>query len=330
MQSIETISVYKGVAVVAGPRVSFLDHIMPLVHRWNIPLVCTDPWVFACAQLFYPPAEMILAELGNFQKILSQFKTFVTVEPCRLHPQALQFGEFLYQGPGETIAALHGNPYKFRSDYWIERYAHEDCLLIYGQHLIDYLGEKGVFDRLKKKVFMGNIRKRYYEEHRAFFDRVAQPYLFPENGGRTIFWAPTWHYPHVPDELFPLKHIPDPFQILFKPHPFMFHLHPEKIAVWREEMRASKKILFLEEIPLIYPLIQKAQFYLGDYSSVAYDFLSLDRPLFLIGNATVDWAVTLTDPNGIFAASSQEDTLSEMRQKVYRYVYDAINRPAAV
>ncbi len=319
--TIDTVSICKGVAVVAGPRISFLDHLMPLVHFWNVPLVCTDPWVAACAHLFYPPAEIIVADPYTFQNILSLFETFITVEPCRLHPHALQFGDLLYRGGGKTVAGFHGNPCKFRNEYWIERYVDEDCLLIYGEYLLDYLREKGALHRVKKIVQIGNLRRWYYEKHRPFFDRVAEPHLFPDNGRKTILWAPTWVYPRCPTTLQWLDQIPDPYQIIVKLHPFMYHLYPEQIALWKEQYKNLENILILDEIPLIYPLIERADFYLGDYSSVAYDFLYRDRPLFLAGDLQVPWATSIKEKSDLFAALDAEDTLSEMRKKTYTYVY---------
>jgi hypothetical protein len=299
---------------------------MPLVDQWHIPLVCTDPWVYTCAQLFYPPAEIILATAKSFQDILSGYETFVSVEPCRLHHHALQFGEFLYRGKGETIAGFHGNPQKFRHEYWIERYVHENHLLVYGDYLIDYLKEKGVWDRLTHPIFLGNIRKKYYEKNKIFFDRIAEPHLFSSGKQKTILWAPTWSYPQWPNAPHFLENIPEMFQILVKLHPFMYRLYPEKVAEWKERYTTSNQILFMEEIPLIYPFIEQADFYIGDYSSVAYDFLSNNNPLFLLGDDQPPWATKIARGTNLFSALMEEDKLSEIRKKTYSYVWSVNER----
>jgi teichoic acid glycerol-phosphate primase len=313
---------YPALALLPGARTSFLDHLIPLCHLWQIPLLCTDPWVYTCAQVFYPPTQIILAGCDNFQQILSNYQTFVSVEPCRLHRKALQFGEFLFKGEGTTIVGFHGNPAKFREEYWIERYAHEDVVLIYGEYLADYFKEKRVWERLKKKVVIGNLRKRYYEKHKPFFDAVAKPHLFPTDERKTVLWAPTWSYPEWSDPLDSLlEKIPSDFQVLIKFHPFMFHLFPEKVSLFKEKYAQKQALLFLDEIPLIYPLLERADIYVGDYSSVAYDFLSFNRPLFLLAEKEYSWATTVKNPQDLFSAFNKKDTLSEAREHAYRYVY---------
>ena len=283
--------VSNAVAILPGPRLSFLDHLIPLCHLWKIPLLCTDEWVYTCAQLFYPSTELILASHKDFQQKLSLYTTFVSVEPCRLHQRAYQFGEFIYRGEAKTIAGFHGNPLKFRTEYWIERYIHEDKILIYGDYLIEYLKEKGVWERLKEKIFIGDFRRVFYDMHKLFFNRVAQPHLFAPSERQTIFWAPTWSYPHFSnpfDEA--LENIPEDFQVLVKLHPFMHRLYPTETLALKERYALSGQVLFLDEIPLIHPFLAQADFYVGDSSSIACDFLFFNRPLFLIGENEYPWA----------------------------------------
>lgn len=321
MRTIASLSVSNAVAVVAGPRLSFLDHIMPLVDHWQIPLVCTDGWVFNAAKHFYPPAEIILANEDNFQKILSGFKTFISVEPCRLHQNALQFGQFLYQGPNETIAGFHGNPKKFRNEYWIERYVHEDYILVYGQYLIDYLKEKGLLKRHNAQVVIGNLRRSYYLKNQSFFDTIALPHHFSNKKRKTVFWAPTWSYPDWSNYSSLLKKIPDHFQLMLKLHPFMHRLYPENVEQLQNKWAESEQIRILDEIPLIYPFIEYSDYYIGDDSSVAFDFLSMNRPIFLYADREEPWATTVDPKSDLFFKLDQRDPLSEKRKEAYTYVY---------
>jgi len=41
-------------------------------------------------------------------------------------------------------------------------------------------------------------------------------------------------------------------------------------------------VVLLENFPPIYPLIEKCDLYIGDYSSIGYDFLALDKPLYFL------------------------------------------------
>lgn len=306
------------IAVLPGPRVSFLDHLAPLCAHFKVPLHCTDPWVITCAEQFYPNLEIVTGDL-------SSYNNFYTVEPCRIHRDLIKFGDTLIRGKVKTIAGFHGNPDKFRTRFWIERYADEDVVLIYGQHLIDYLKEKGVWHRLKNTISIGNLRYAYYKEHQTFFDTAIKPHLLFEKKKPILFWAPTWSFTSSCDDspFFALyaaifEALPDAYQMVVKLHPFMFHLHPEKIT---HIIESYSHIHFIGEIPLVYPILNQADIYIGDYSSVAYDFLVFDRPLFFLGERTQPWGVKITDPKRLFHEIEKPDRLSKARKAAYAYVY---------
>jgi len=40
------------------------------------------------------------------------------------------------------------------------------------------------------------------------------------------------------------------------------------------------------DFPPIYPLLEKSAFYIGDYSSIGYDFLYFNRPLFFVSSTS--------------------------------------------
>lgn len=314
------------IAVLPGPRTSFLDHLVPLCHfvsETPAPLVCTDQWVYTCALTYYPKMELFFAEEGTLASVLSNFDTYITVEPCRLHQGAFQFGKEVVQGKAQTIAGFHGNPEKFREEYWIERYAHEDLVLVYGEHSVDYLKEKGVWPRLKKTESIGNLRKRFYHLHQPFFDALTTPFLFPPSTKKTLLLAPTWSYPDPPVSLLTLLNsIPQDLQVLLKLHPFTYRLHPEFVSHVKTTYKDHEQIHFLPEIPLVYPFIQKADLYLGECASVAFDFLSVNRPLFFLGGKTYPFATTLQESNFNWSALTREDRLSEARLAAYARTFD--------
>ena len=278
--------VSKSVGVVPGPRTSFLDHLIPICHLMDIPIHCSDSWVETCAHNFYPKTNVISGHL-------SPFDTYYVVEPCRLHEKSIQFDHFFKKGKATTVAGFHGNPDKFRKDFWIERYVNEDFILIYGDQLVDYFKEKGVWNRLKNVVRIGNLRYAFYTQHKTFFDKVCRPYLFPDRKKQTIFWAPTWSFGHTCDdspffdickEVF--NTIPSDYQMLVKLHPYTFRLFPEKVAQLKQ---TYEQVCFIDEIPLVYPFLNQADIFLGDYSSVAYDFLAFNRPLFFLSKKKAKW-----------------------------------------
>ncbi|MCC5832663.1 MAG: CDP-glycerol glycerophosphotransferase family protein [Chlamydiales bacterium] len=309
---------HSGVAVIPGPRTSFLDHLIPICHLMGIPLHCSDDWVRTCVSQFYPKTELAGGDLSGY-------KTFYVVEPCRLHSKSALFESQVITGEFKTVAGFHGNPDKFRERFWIERYLDEDVVLVYGQHLIDYLKEKGIFERLKKTVRIGNLRYQFYKENQDFFDQAARPHFFPDKKRKTLLWAPTWSYSQTVDDspffdIYPqvLGSIPEEYQLYVKLHPYMFRLFPEKVAQIKDEY---EEVRFIDEIPLVYPFLNRTDIYLGDYSSVVYDFLVFNRPLFFFGGKHAEWGTRVKDPKHLFQELEKPDKLASARQKAYDYVF---------
>lgn len=302
--------------IIPTPHLSYLDHLAPLCYILDIPLFTNDSWIAICAQHFYPQLHVIQGDLS----ILNAHQTIYTVEPSRLHPSAFQFGGEVIKAAHKTIAGFHGNPAKFRDDFWIERYANEDVVLFYGSYLQDYFKEKNVWKRLKKTVRIGNVRLAYYQQFRSFFDQRARPFLFENQKRRTLFYAPTWSYPHFQVTTSLFEEIPEEYQLLVKFHPYTHRLFPEKIEELKERY-SSDQIRFVDEIPLIYPILNQVDLFLGESSSIGFDFLAFDRPLFFFGEGLKGCGKTIGSDEKIYQVLDQSDMFSEKRRERYAYVY---------
>src|SRR5690606_38510599 len=86
------------------------------------------------------------------------------------------------------------------------------------------------------------------------------------------------------------------------------------------------QIHFVDGFPLIYPLLKQVDFYLGDYSSIGYDFLYFDRPLFFLGalKQTPLQACGLTIKNSpIYETikNASDTPYREKRKALYQHVY---------
>ncbi len=308
------------IGVLPGPRTAFLDHLIPLCRMLDMPLVCTDSWVYAAAQIFYPETELIFAP-DNLEEVLEQYETLYSLEPSRLHPKAFQFGSMLYRGEKRSVCGLHGNSDKNRGAFWAERYAHEDVVLVYGNYMLDFFKEKGV--KLKEVAVTGNYRYDFYQKHKAFFDGKVPEF---DSKKKRVLYAPTWSYPAAKGpndspffEQLPeiLNGVPDDYQLIVKLHPFMFRLFPEKI----EELKDGRAI-FLDETPLIYPLLDQIDIYLGDYSSVGYDFLAMDRPLFFLTDGPiVQTGQRVEDITRLYSEMDRPLNRSGQRKQMYDYVF---------
>lgn len=297
------------IGVVEGPRTSFLDHLIPLCHLLQIPLYCEDAYVRAAAEIYYPPVELV--------ETLEGASTLFYVEPSK--------SKF----PGKrSVCGFHGNSDKNRNSYWIERYADEDVVLVYGDFFLDFFREKGVYERLKKVVRTGNYRYAFFQENASFFSR----WQFGNPQKRRLLYAPTWtftdkkstYYSAVFEEIEDvLKEIPREFQVIVKLHPYMHRLYPDQVTALQERFSQQEEVVFLEEIPLIYPLLSQVDFYLGDFSSVGYDFLAFNRPLFFLQPQRVAFGrvIEKEERKNLFSILDEKDHFETQRKRQYHYAF---------
>jgi hypothetical protein len=342
----------KGIGVYPGPFVHNTDHLVPLCQMMGIPILCTDPWVKEMVELFYPPMEVLLDEAPDYilDGALSAYDTLFYIDHFRKHSGCFQFYQYFYKGNGaRSVCSLHGNSDKKRNLHWIEKFCDEDVTLVYGQHMLDFLDEKGCVERLNKYVLSGNYRYEFYLEHEKFFDEKIEKFVFLDNNKKTILYAPTWTAPHrgnmwrvdyssffdVYSKI--LKALPNDFQMIVKLHPNMLEHYQDEVDAIKESFANQDNVIFIEQMPLIYPLLKKVDAYLGDYSSIGYDFLTFNRPLFFITDG-------LRDPNQdkgvylyhcgrcigpdeydklyqIIGHHLESDPFFEKRREIYRYAF---------
>lgn len=291
-----------GIGIIPGERFSYVDHLVPICQLLDIPLLCTDQTVADSIEFFYPKMNLLIHDPQDFclNDILAPFDTFFYVDLFRNGNGSFQFFEYLYEGNKRSVCGLHGNSDKKRNLFWAERYADEDVILLYGPHMVDFLKEKGIWERFSTCILTGNYRYQYYIKHQPFFDALAERFFGPKGNKKTILYAPTWSslnrksewrvdhssffnvYPAVFDQL------PADFELIVKIHPYMKLLFPNEIDEIKEQYAGKENIVFLGDFPLIYPLLSRVDCYLGDYSSIGYDFLTFNRPLFFLNEQRRD------------------------------------------
>ncbi|MCP5469749.1 MAG: CDP-glycerol glycerophosphotransferase family protein [Chlamydiales bacterium] len=301
------------VAIVGGPHLSFLDHIIPLCDLLDMPLYAPDVWEWT---MLYPHVQKA--------EELESYDTFFYVEPSRLHERCFQFGNHFFDQKRRSVCGLHGNSNKCRDAFWAERFLEEDSVLLYGPYMQQFFEEKGVYSRLKNPIFCGNYRLCYYEKYKEHF------HMKLPGEGKKILYAPTWSFDGATDNspFFTcyrrlLDHVPSGFTVLVKLHPYMYRLHPQEVQRLIEKYVDNPRVYFLEETPLVYPILDQIDIYIGDYSSVGYDFLSFDRPLFF-------WSENV-DPHllecghkiqeGEIFSQLEKEGKSEKRQELYHHCF---------
>jgi len=277
----------KAIGILPEQHLSYVDHLVPLCQLMQIPLLVTDAWMKELIQLYYPPMEIILAEPHDFNldPYLEGYELFVYVDFFRKGNGTFQFRDYFTTHKARSVMSLHGNPDKFWDIYWIEKLSDEDIVLAYGPQLLELLSKRGVD---KQPLLCGNYRLEFYQMHEAFFDQTLP---FRKGEKKTLLYAPTWTalsrktehrinyspffdvYRHVFETLGPKYHL------IVKLHPHLVKLMPNEVE---KVIQEYPEIYFLNEYPLIYPLLKQCDLYLGDYSSIGYDFLYFDKPLFFL------------------------------------------------
>ncbi|MBI3508515.1 MAG: CDP-glycerol glycerophosphotransferase family protein [Chlamydiia bacterium] len=228
----------------------YLDHLAPLCALMRWPLIALDPTVAELARRYYPDLEVI--EEGPL-------------------PPTLIVCDLLQDFAGHKIFWLpHGHSDK---GPFFKGLLKKEIALIYGQQMLDTMHAEEVYPT---HIRIGNFRYHYYLKHQAFYDK-----LLPCGKGKNILYAPTWdennsfwdHFPRL------AASIGNIHQLLVKLHPNTEARFAPELEVFKGRY-GNKNITFLEDFPPIYPLLQHTEIYIGDMSSIGYDFLTFNRPMF--------------------------------------------------
>ena len=328
-------------AGILSDQTLYLDHLIPVCELLDAPLFVTDEKVFAFGRKYYPPSFPI--HYKTSQKLTPDFlvKNFNLI----LHPYywAKQLTDHLFSEAQKAhrkklrfLFVPHGNSDKGWHSDCMENYLHLDRALIYGIQMKEFLIAK---HSLPEYFFMGNLRLQYYHKHRAFFDalidKVVAPYIDLKR--KTLLYAPTWTDHENSCSLFQfvesvITHILPSWNMIVKIHPMLWekqHAHTENLI---HSLQGKKNLLFLKEFPLVYPLFSISNAYLGDHSSLGYDFLSANKPLFFLnptGRSIIDPSRLLhqcgvdvsleKDLRKILAI--QDDPFRKKRKKFYEHSF---------
>ncbi|MGB7978156.1 MAG: CDP-glycerol glycerophosphotransferase family protein [Chlamydiales bacterium] len=247
----------------------YLDHLGPLCALLRWPLIVCEPALADLAAQFYPDLETIYIPL-------SDVKLPETIVSCDTRP--LISAAF----PGERPHHLwlpHGNSDKGTHSPLFEALSEEKVAFVYGQKIIDFMREKGVFPH---PIRVGNFRWEYYMKHQSFYQRTIE---LPQ--GKNFLYAPTWDDAEGNNSFWsafpPLaSRLPKGCHLLVKLHPNTVRKYAPELEILMGRYAQQENIHFLPEYPPIYPLLSRCDGYIGDMSSIGYDFLKLNRPMFFL------------------------------------------------
>jgi CDP-glycerol glycerophosphotransferase (TagB/SpsB family) len=323
--------VLKACAYINKTEVHHLDHIGVLAATLDIPLITSDLKLYYLGKQFYPGLNicyMSSDELSAEALVNSFDLIFITNfwdKP--------DFDKFFEDTKKKIryVYCSHGNSDKGQTYPVMERFLLQDITLIYGMRMLDFLKEKGV--TLNDKVICGNYRLNYYKKYKEFYDSIPLP--IPNTYCKKILFAPTWN----PQDscLFQdlsklIDDIPDDFALIFKVHPAFERDFFFQYTQVEELFNKKENIFILKDFPIIYPLLEKVDCYVGDSSSISYDALYFNKPIYFINSTPqipstyIHQAGTILDSHfSLFDQIKSNDLLddrfTEIRKEMFAYTF---------
>lgn len=286
----------KCVGINPSSQIHYTDHLAVVCHIMQMPLLFIDERDFELGKKYYPDLQ---AEWEAFQELtpeylISRYDVLFLSDLWdrqTFHEKYAHLEE-KYQKQLRHVHCPHGFSDK---GFYLKKAANEDITLIYGQNMLDLFKYYEVYDQLNKFVISGNYRYTYFKEHRAFYDKLIRDEVLSKFDGQrpVILYAPTWldldegttFFDHA-DAI--IGALPSSYNMIVKLHP---RLELDDTVSYYQilgKYEGKSNILFLKEFPLVYPLLAHTDVYLGDTSSVGYDFLAFNRPMFFLNKFKKD------------------------------------------
>lgn len=275
----------------------FIDHLAPFCASVKCPLIVWEDSLIPDCHSFYPDLQVL------------QTKVLPThVVSCITRPHLHQTLGLFQPSPDKVIWLPHGLSDKGWKEPFFEALSTEDLLLVYGKRMRDVLEKKKI---QIPQFSVGNFRKKYYEKNRTFYDNLVTRKF--ENR-RFILYAPTWEDCEKNGSFWNsfsyfLNHTPPSISLLIKLHPNTVHAHLPRIEECKGAAQKTSYIYFLDDFFPIYPLLERCDAYIGDMSSIGYDFLSFDRPLFFLRKK---WTDPAKDPSAFLMQAGEQILIEEI------------------
>jgi hypothetical protein len=266
-----------------GPDFHLLDHIAPLAE--HMPLITTEELNTALAKRYYPQVEVRYMPDLEFKlgQIADEFDTLFECKYWQPHLKTL-FRQ-LFRKEMQLVFCPHGQSDKGYRTPLLAPYAEQDAVLIYGPLMLDMLKELKV--PIPKHAIVGNYRFDFYQKHRTFYDNLAAQEVPLDRTKRTLLYAPTWFDADGATSFFRhgaqvIEQLPSDWNLILKLHPLIEQRNPAEFYALSGLADKKPNLFLVHEFPPVYPLLALADAYLGDHSSVGYDFLIFNRPLYFL------------------------------------------------
>lgn len=303
----------------------YLDHLGILCIQLQLPLLVTEKVTYEVGRKFYPELSIQYIELQELSLLYLATNFDVIFESGhRWTVELLPLFKLLFNKSMRMVYVPHGNSDKGHS---IKTPFPKDISLVYGSHMIDLLKNTSK----NQTVVTGNYRYRYFRKHQLFYEELLKPFLHKlDFNKKNILYAPSWPDGENPSSFISscgrvIEEVGEYFNVLVRWHPFLDEIYPAEVEQIRAKYGHQKNVALLENFPCIYPILQITDGYIGDFSSVGYDFLAFDKPLFFldgeIGKIYECGIKLLPEDHFGRVISTHQDALSSKRKQTYDYVF---------
>lgn len=305
-----------------GPDYHLLDHIAPLAYFLGCPLFTTEEFNFQLAKRYYPQVEVHYLPDLEFRlgEIAANFD--VLFESKYWQPHLKILFATLYQKKMRLVFCPHGQSDKGYLAPVLAPYALQDMVLIYGPLMLEML--KNLDIPVPQHVIVGNYRLEFYKKHQPFYDSLV-PKI--DRTKKTLLYAPTWKDLDDSSSFFTegkrvLSDLPDDWNLIIKLHPL---LKLRNLAEYPLFDTNRPNVFFIDEFPPVYPILGLADYYLGDASSVGYDFLYFERPIYFfskkIRGKLNDCGAFLDTTKNIYDQLKENDLYKRRQRALYQSAF---------
>lgn len=336
----------KGIGLNPLAQTHYIDHLAVVCIAMGIPLLFIDEQDYNLGKTLYPGLN---AQKEEFQNLTPEY---LIERYDVLFMSDLWDRRTFHQKYGPLEKKYHKNlrhvhcPHGFSDKgFYLKKCANEDITLIYGQNMVDQLRDHGVFDQLNQYVVTGNMRYSYYKQHKSFYEKIITQEVLKkfDQSKPTILYAPTWLDLEESTTFFDayaeiIGNVPSSYNLIVKLHPRLELDDNVKYYQIVGKYEDKPNIIFLKDFPLVYPLLAHSDIYIGDMSSVGYDFLAFNKPMFFLNKQKRD---TETD-RGLFLFrcgveihpkdysqlyqiieknESSDERFHKIRQEMYEYTF---------
>ncbi len=238
------------------------------------------------ASQFYPALDLrVLDRLEAAHLLVNEYPVFLT---CLSRPNIEQlffFAQTVAQKRIISIWCPHGQSDKGHLSGFMKTLQDERAMLLYGPKMVEQLRDYDILEKVQGYATTGNYRYEDYLAHKTFYDQKAQEALKSlKKASRTYLYAPTWNDSEESSSFLSayhllIEHLPKDTNLIIKPHPNLIFQEEQLFEKIRHELLGNPHILLLDNFPLVFPLLARCDVYIGDASSIGYDFLMFDKPM---------------------------------------------------